>query len=405
MQYFTGLEYLRIDIANHFGLDKISFESRLDWIQAHEKELEQCVIKAKDPFRYTAALMAYRKTQAGKPTGYMVGLDACASGVQVMSAIMRDPVGCANTGLIGQKRQDIYAIATTVINDLLENTSNWIYEQPDLKVSLMCHYYGSKAEPKKIFGKDTIELQAFQEAQAIVAPGAAELLQVFLMAWQANTLEHNWVLPDNFHANIKVIQKMQTKVEVEELDHAAFNYIYTDNFGTEKGVSLAANIVHSIDGYICRELCRRCNYKAIQLRRAEELLIHKLNSTKISITEVSKYEQLYFDTGMISLVGIESLNTHSVKQLRRVYVNALLELIQETLIRPSFPVITIHDEFKCHPNYMNWIRQTYIDLFAELSEGRLIQDIVETITDGDMTIEPFNDDIGDLIRKSEYALS
>ena len=41
MQEFTGLQYLMIDIASHFGLDKKDWNVRLEWTITHVDELEE----------------------------------------------------------------------------------------------------------------------------------------------------------------------------------------------------------------------------------------------------------------------------------------------------------------------------------------------------------------------------
>jgi DNA-directed RNA polymerase len=40
MQKFTGWQYLLIDCANHYGLDKEAYSSRIKWAEAHLDELE-----------------------------------------------------------------------------------------------------------------------------------------------------------------------------------------------------------------------------------------------------------------------------------------------------------------------------------------------------------------------------
>ena len=92
---------------------------------------------------------------------------------------------------------------------------------------------------------DTPELKAFYNAAVELAPGAWELLQDLKAAWQPYALEHAWDLPDGYHARVKVMEKQETRVEVDELGGASFTYIYYVNQGQKKGISLAANTVHS----------------------------------------------------------------------------------------------------------------------------------------------------------------
>ena len=40
MRQFTDWQYLMIDVANQFGLDKKLFEERIEWTQTHLDVLE-----------------------------------------------------------------------------------------------------------------------------------------------------------------------------------------------------------------------------------------------------------------------------------------------------------------------------------------------------------------------------
>ena len=93
MQHFSGLDYIKIDIANAYGLDKELFETRIKWVDDRLDTIEDYTNKADEPPIFYAGCMALRKALKGEATGYMVGLDACSSGLQIMGAI----VGCLKT--------------------------------------------------------------------------------------------------------------------------------------------------------------------------------------------------------------------------------------------------------------------------------------------------------------------
>lgn len=80
MQTFTGFEYLLIDAANNFGLDKETYDSRIIWAKANLDKLEDFVEEADDKEQFYSAVLAIREAQAGKPSGHLVGFDAICSG-------------------------------------------------------------------------------------------------------------------------------------------------------------------------------------------------------------------------------------------------------------------------------------------------------------------------------------
>jgi len=79
MQSYTPIEYLKIDIGNMYGLDKKSFRQRITWVDSI-KNLRSKTMQAENPAQYLAAVIALEDALAGRPTGHLVGLDACASG-------------------------------------------------------------------------------------------------------------------------------------------------------------------------------------------------------------------------------------------------------------------------------------------------------------------------------------
>lgn len=103
MQTFTSAEYIKIDVASQFGLDKETWAERLAWFDNREPHLESLVSEAENPALYYAAVKAWRETQAGQPTGHMISLDATSSGLQLLCVLTGDRTGAelcnvVNTG-------------------------------------------------------------------------------------------------------------------------------------------------------------------------------------------------------------------------------------------------------------------------------------------------------------------
>lgn len=93
MQLFSAKEYLKIDVANNFGLDKEDWDVRIKWFDDNEPELEKLAKLPEHkggpekPAMFFAGVQAYRDMQAGKPIGYGISLDATASGMQLLAVL------------------------------------------------------------------------------------------------------------------------------------------------------------------------------------------------------------------------------------------------------------------------------------------------------------------------------
>lgn len=219
MKTFSGWEYLLIDLANNFGHDKLLFEQRIKWAYENLHQLEDLAGEAETKPLYMKAVMAIRKAQAGKPMGHLVELDACCSGLQILSAITGCVSGAAMCGLVDPNlRADAYSIVTQRVNDHLSEQDITVdIPRKKAKEATMTVFYGSKQKPIEIFGENTPELDAFYKVITEEAPGAWEALQDTLAAWQPYALVHEWQMPDGFQAKVKVMTKKDIRIEVDEL--------------------------------------------------------------------------------------------------------------------------------------------------------------------------------------------
>lgn len=412
---YTGYQWLLIDVANCYGLDKLLFKERIEWAEKNLPVLESLADKADTRPLYLKAVQAIRKAQAGLPTGHLVGVDGVCSGVQMMSVLTGCVSGATATGLVDpNKRADAYTQVTEVMNGIL-GANAIVVPRGDAKDALMTSMYGSRAKPIEIFGEDTPELSAFYQAAAIVAPGAWELLQVLRASWQPYALVHEWKLPDGFDARVKVMEKVETRIEVDELDHATFTYEYYENIGSEKGLSLIANVIHSVDGYVLRAMHRRCNYDRQVIEMAASLIeMELIQRTMGSIQDeelfditgkVGYYVAQYERSNMPDAVILPYLDSLSVQGLSQDHLKALSRIVNQMLEYKPFALITIHDEFKAHPSNVNHVRQNYINILADLADSNLLTDLLRQITGKQDTYQKLSNNLSTLIRGSEYALS
>lgn len=411
MKSFTGWEYTLIDMANHFGLDKLLFEERIQWATDNLHNLEALADQAETKPLYLKGVMAVRKAQAGLPSGHLVGLDACCSGVQVMSALTGCIAGATNTGMIDPNvRADAYSKATSVMGEELGNAVD--ISRSDAKDALMTSFYGSKAKPKEIFGEDTPELDAFYQAALTIAPGAWELLQDLLASWQPYALQHDWKLPDGYDARVKVMNKKEARIEVDELDHATFTYEFFENQGSRTGLSNVANLTHSVDAWILRSMHRRCNYDRQVVEAAYGLLeVELMERVMGADREITRpdgkcgyYVDQYVRSTLADAVILPHLTEANVQQLSREHVELLMTMVTGMLKYQPFELITVHDEFKAHANNMDHVRWQYREIMAEIADSEVLNDLLSQIHGLPGTFQKLSFNLGEKIRGSEYAL-
>tara|TARA_B110000285_G_C15136495_1_gene627299 strand:+ start:2011 stop:3279 length:1269 start_codon:yes stop_codon:yes gene_type:complete len=421
MKAFTGWQYLLIDAANQFGHDKLSFEERIAWTTNNMHNLEK--LAEDNDFKerplYLKAVMAIRAAQRNEPTGHLVGFDAVCSGMQIASAMAGCYAGAQATGLVDlDRRADAYTDVTTKMANLLGNTVT--IARKKVKNAVMTALYASKKEPKKEFGEDTPELDAFWKALYAVAPGACDLLEDMIKTWVPYALSHSWKLPDGFTAHVKVMVPVEHRIEVDELSHSTFEYRYLANIGQRSGVKNPANIIHSVDAYVLRSLLRRCNYDTAHFTRVAKLIsIERFNRRQgsvqlntqrpsrpaIAVSVIDYYVEQYQRSNMADVVIVPHIDNQNIRFLSDSHLIELQAIVNTVLEYKPFEVIAVHDEFKCHPNHMNTLRNHYRNILAELSDSELLTDLLCQIRGVEGSYEKASNNLGQFIRQSNYGLS
>lgn len=413
MKTFTGFQWLLIDAANQFGHDKLRFEERIQWAEAHLVSLETLADQAETKPLYIAAVMAIRKAQQGIATGHMVGVDATCSGIQLMSVMTGCIDGARATGLVDpDRRADAYSDTTQLMNNELGGSIN--IPRSDAKRAVMTSFYGSKLVPQELFGEDTPELNAFYQAITKLAPGAWDLLQVLLASWRSYALTHDWKLPDGFDSRVKVMSKREVRIEVDELDHATFTYEFYENEGEKKGLSNVANVTHSMDAYVLREMHRRCNYDLHAMTEAAaaiemELIQRSIDSPRGIDEEylthkVSYYRDQYTRSTLASAVILPYMTADTVMCLTTEHLQALAAMVNSMLEHKPFPLVTVHDEFKAHANNVDSVRRHYREILAEIADSNVLDDLLTQVYGEPGSFDKLSFNLGDQIRKSNYAL-
>lgn len=138
-QNTKDIEWLAITGANLAGVDKVSYDDRIQWVYEHEEVILSVAddpmgnmwwISQDEPVEMLAFCFEWKKAKRwiaehGSIVGFVTGLpyaqDGTCSGLQHFSAILRDPVGGRAVNLIPQdKPNDIYAQVAEKVKVLLK---------------------------------------------------------------------------------------------------------------------------------------------------------------------------------------------------------------------------------------------------------------------------------------------
>lgn len=270
-----GNEWLLIDIANAYGLDKSNWETRLNWTKDNLETMlgdsSSLEATASDKLLFRQAVKEYKYyLQTGK-SRQIVRLDATASGYQLMSVITRDEKAMEMLNVLGNtKRQDFYSLVYDRVRELVQPRDRddldlWLEAKAKeldlakprdvIKASIMTSGYNSVATPKMMLGN---YYGVFEQAIEELASGAIRLKEYINSLYEPK-MYHSWQLPDKHWAYVPSLVTKTHKIEVKELDksikYPSFNIRCEDNEASKDNWrSLAVNVVHSLDAWVCRQV-------------------------------------------------------------------------------------------------------------------------------------------------------
>lgn len=410
MQTFTGKQYLQIDIANNFGLDKLTWDERLAWFDENQHQINQLLNQADEPALYFAGLKAWDSFLRKAPSGYMCSFDATSSGLQILACLTGDReaaqlcnvINFSEDGVI--QRRDGY---TVIYNAMVGNLkAKSVYaggiERDDCKQAIMTALYGSEAMPKQVFGEG-VQLRVFYETMKQSAPGAWELNDFFRHGcWNPEAYSNDWVLPDNFHVHVKV---MDTVKEVVQFHNQPYDTFYKVNQPMEEGRSIGANVTHSLDGMVVREMVRRCSYDPVALTRVINAIDDQdAGYGMFDDRDTEMVQELWEHYEKSGFLSVRILDHIQLNNANIVDAQVIWELIN-TLPEKPFEVIAVHDCFRCLPNYVNDLRKQYNQILSDIARSDMLSYILSQLLGRKTKIGKLDPDMWKDVLDAEYALS
>jgi hypothetical protein len=398
MQTLTGTEYLMAEIAckHDKAMEKKTWDERLAYFRELMTfpDLNPLIKKASDPIGMRAALIAWNDTAEGKASGYNISLDACSSGLQILSLLVSCPQSYDLCGGVQDQCIDSY----TKIYDAMELHGALTRKQ--VKNAIMTSFYGSNSIPERTF-LDNIEL--FYETIEAMAPGAWDLNKGLQELWdEIDGATYSWTLPDNFHACIETKDSKISLVNFMGTEYKIKQYV---NSRPDFHKGLGPNLIHSVDGLVVREMFRRCMFNSTTVDRIKRIINEDTygpgNPNAKSADIVRQLWDNRLKSGFLSVRILDHLYEDT---MGFVDEPEIMELINSLPAKP-FELVSVHDCFRCHPNYGNDLRRQYNRIMADINDSNLLEFMAKQVAHDDITINKVSTIDRDLILNSNYMLA
>jgi len=284
-----AIYWTSVDIANQFGLDKKPFDERVEWVKTNLDILESFSDEADSSIEFNTAVKALRIYQQGKLPAHMIYLDASNQALQLYAILTADKKTASTCNLAnGSYMADAYQLLANAMNKFMNLSC---FNRSSCKKALMTTMYGKvggyteilsymyprSSAPELSFqeeykrditvDKDSTPIypdfmsmeNAFREAMIDIAPKAIVAMDAIQSLNNENIGTYHWTMPDG----MRVKYDVKTEIEFEFMDYSKHG-IKVEVSGikevyepSEKNAGMAPNVIHSIDGYIARQLIRR----------------------------------------------------------------------------------------------------------------------------------------------------
>ena len=389
----TGLEYLMADIAckHDKAYEKKGWDDRLHHFSEIDFKDPKTFKEASNPVGLRAAYVALEHTALKKPSGYMISLDAASSGLQLLSLLVSCPVSwrlCGGDENVLDAYAEIFLHMNTGLN----------VDRKDVKQSIMTALYGSTATPKAVFGEN---VDVFYETMEKMAPGAWDLNLGIQELWdEIDGTTYDWIMPDNFYCCIETHDKEMINFKFLEQD---FQVIQKVNERPRFHKGLGPNLIHSIDGMIVREMFRRCQYDPATMHRVLKLIADGVQggTTGKSADMVETLWERYQESGFLSARILDYLYEDTCGL---VDMNVITAMVASMPHKP-FQLVTVHDCFRCHPNYGNDLRRQYNIILADINESTILPFIASQVAEQDISAKKVGVIPREVILNANYTLS
>lgn len=389
----SAKQYIMAAIAccHDKAYEKKKWSERLEYFETLDLDNSNIYKQASNPIGLRAAIQAYKDAIVGRSIGYTISLDAHSSGLQLLSLLVSCPISWKLCG--GDENiLDAYA---EIYNNMQTNIE---VTKSDVKQTIMTAFYGSTAMPKSIFKED---VDQFYTTLELMAPGAWDLNLGIQELWnEVDGTTYDWTMPDNFYCCIETHDK---EIKTFTFLDKEYSLVQKVNERPRFHKGLGPNMIHSIDGMIVREMYRRCMFDGNVTTRVMSLITDSKpgGTDGISADIVKTLWDLYQESGFLSVRILDYLYHDTIGLVDKMPIAKLIQSLPDQ----SFDLISVHDCFRCHPNYGNDLRRQYNIICADINDSNILPFMASQIAKQDIIAKKVGTIPREVILNGNYLLS
>ena len=261
MKQLSSYDYIKLNIADAMGVKVNSWEESISQVDRPIAELKANPLMDTNPEYYRAVTALEEAYNTGR-TAYMCSLDQGASVIGHGGLLTNDPK-CLFLGNLIRDPSKPDSPRVHAYREIEKHMGLKNVEYDPLKEAIMQSLYGGYGRAIEVFGS----VDTFQRVAQEQIPGAWEFRQAAISLHRPDQTHYSFyqldgvkiILSDKIKARRRIVSTASGKEHRIEMECQIEGI-------KERQLSLAANIIHSFDGYIVRRMYKRMAAEGMAMR-------------------------------------------------------------------------------------------------------------------------------------------
>jgi DNA-directed RNA polymerase len=338
-----GIEWLSFQCATTYGLDKATWEERLQWTRDNlftvtavaEDPIDNKGLWeiAEEPWQFLSACDEYYHCCIVKDrntTGLPVATDATCSGLQILAGLAMDKKTAQLVNVLPSERpQDAYKVVAEVSKWNIPDRLREIWDRKCVKRTVMTIPYNAKPFSNRTYIKDALlekdieidkgeltqTVQAVRDAMHNVVPGPMSVMKWIedevAKAITRGVEELKWVTPSGFIVHQRIMKKKVERLQLQLLGKCELQVATDETDKVDRArhkAATAPNLIHSLDASLLHLSVQRFDSPIALIH--DSVLCRATDMSILSSLVRETYMELFAEqdylTDFASQIGAES---------------------------------------------------------------------------------------------------